>query len=125
MAIVNHNHKKILVSKNVRKFTSRSDVYDYLSNEVFVNEDFIRHVVETSNANDVSYILAFDVITNHLTDILYEIDKSITKPKTKVKIRGYRYFSLQIGFMISSTRKQLIELFIKQRKENQNEQHRK
>jgi hypothetical protein len=119
MAIVNHNDKKTIQSKNVRKFTSRSDVYDYLSNEVFEKEDFIRHVVKTAKETDISYLLAFDIITNHLTDILYEIDRNITNPKKKVLIRVYGYFSLRIGFMISNTRKQLIELLIKQRKSNE------
>lgn len=121
MGIVNHNTKRKILSKNVRKFTSRSDVFDYLSNEVFEKEDFVRHVVETAKANNISYLLAFDVITNHLTDVLYEIDKAIILPKKKVKIRAIGYFSLITGFMISSTRKQLIELFIKQRKQKSND----
>ena len=88
MAIVNHKSKKTTQSKNVRKFTSRSNVYDYLSNEVFEKEDFIRHVIKTAKANDVSYLLAFDVITNHLTDILYEIDTNITSKQKKVVVKS-------------------------------------
>lgn len=109
MATVNHNNEKLIQSKNVRKFASRSQVYEYLSNEVFEKEDFIRHVSDTAQANSVSYILAFDVISNHLTDLLYEIDKNIAKPRRKVKIRCYGYFSLLIGFMISGTRKKLTD----------------
>jgi hypothetical protein len=88
---------------------------------VFEKEHFIRHIIATAKKNNISYLLAFDIITNHLTDILYEIDKNITSPRKKVIIRVYGYFSLRIGFMISSTRKQLIELFIKQRKIERNE----
>ena len=110
MDTVNHNNKNLIQSKNVRKFASRSEVYEYLSNKVFENEDFIRHVSDTAQANNVSYILAFDVISNHLTDLLYEVDKNIAKPKRKVKIRCYGYFSLQVSFMISGTKKKLTDL---------------
>ena len=116
-----HNDHKRIKSKNVRKFTSRESVEEYLSNEVFLKERFIRHITETAKTNHVSYILAYNIITNHLIDILYEIDKAITSPRKKVLIRVYGYFSLRIGFMISSTRTHLIELFINQRKEKRNE----
>lgn len=92
-------------SKNVRKFTNRSEVYDYLEKSVFNEADFIEHVIVTAKANNVSYLLAFDLITNHLTDILYEIDKEIINKRKKVKLRVYGYFSIAIGFMITSKRK--------------------
>ena len=117
MGTVYHKNKKTIQSKNVRKFTSRTDVFNYLSNDVFEKEHFIRHVLETAKVNKVSYLLAFDIITNHLTDILYEIDKNIISPKRKVQIGVYAYFYLRIGFMISNTKQKLEQLIIKKKQE--------
>lgn len=119
-----HRNTKKIQSKNVRKFTSRSDVYNYLSSEVFVTEHFVEHVIKTAKATEINYLLAYDIITNYLTDLLYEIDTQITMDK-KVRIRGYRYFSFNIGFMISNIKEQYTELLKLNRKEKNNEQTRK
>lgn len=116
-----HSQRKKIKSKNVRNFTTREEVNQYLANTVFNSPHFVSHIEETANKNQVSYMLAYEVITNHLTDILYEIDKNITLPKKKVKIRVYSYFSLRIGFMISSTKTRLIELHKQNKKRKRNE----
>lgn len=112
---LNSKEQKNIESKNVRKFSTHSEAFDYLEREVFSQEHFSNHITETAKRNKVSYILAYDVITNHLTDILYEIDKAIAVPEEKVKIRAYGYFSLQIGFMISNNRNKLVKMLINKR----------
>ena len=114
-----HDEKKEIKSKNVRKFTTREEVYEFLASTVFYKGHFVRHVQETAQQTQVSYVLAYEVITNHLTDILYEIDKAIARPRKKVMIRIYSYFSLRIGFMLSSTQTTLIELRKQKRKQNE------
>lgn len=99
-------HEKFKIeSNNVRKFTNREQAFQYLSDSVFKESDFIKHVTQSAEQNKVSYMLAYDLITNHLTDILYEIDKNIINPRKKIIIRVYQYFSLRIGFMLSSTQR--------------------
>jgi len=98
-----HLNKELIQSKNVRKFTSKEEVKDYLSDDVFKLPQFIEHVKQTAIDNNVSYILAYDLITKHLIDILYEIDKNVAMPKKKTRIRVFRCFSLKIGFMMSDT----------------------
>jgi hypothetical protein len=92
-------------SKNVRKFTSQSDCYSYLTNEVFLKEDFIRHVTDTAKANNVSYIVAYTVITNYLNNILYEVDTQIISKRKKSKIRIHSYFSILIGFRLNASKR--------------------
>jgi len=88
-------------SKSVRKFKDRQAVYVYLEQEVFKLEDFKRNVKETADSLDISYIVAYDVVTNYLTDVLYDIDKNVKYSKKKKKINMYSYFSLIIGFMVN------------------------
>lgn len=104
MAILIHRQINKAKSENVRKFTNRQDVADYMFDEVFKHEDFIKHVTDTSKLNSVSFNIGYDIITNYLIDILYEIDKNITNSRKKVKYRITGYFSLQLGFMISNTK---------------------
>jgi len=111
-----HLNKELLQSKNVRKFTSKEDVHDYLSEDVFKMPQFIEHVRQTATDNNVSYLLAYDLITKHLIDILYEIDKNVVMPRKKTKIRVFRCFSLKIGFMMSDTKELIIKQFKKRRK---------
>ena len=115
--LLNYEERENIESKNVRNFTTRIDAYAYLENEVFLKEHFINHISETAKRNQVSYAMAYDVITNHLTDILYEIDKKIVVPEQKVKISIYGYFSLCIGFMISNTKVNYIKSIIRKRNE--------
>jgi len=96
-----------LKSKNVRKFTSQSDCHDYLSNKVFTQENFIRHVTDTAKANNISYIVAFTIITNYLTNTLYEIDKQVVARRKKSKIRIIGFFSILTGFNLNATNKRI------------------
>ena len=94
-------------SKSVRKFKDRKAVEEYLENEVFTLHEFKNNISETARSLKVSYVIAYDIVTNYLIDILYEIDKSIEHPKKKKKINVYSYFSLTTGFMANLTKKTL------------------
>lgn len=98
---------KELRSKSVRNFTTRSDAYDYLYDEVFCNENFISNVSETAKSNKVSYLLAYDLITNYLTDVFYEIDKKMNHRTKKTRISILGYFFLDLGFAISFIKKKV------------------
>jgi hypothetical protein len=99
-----HSDKNRIKANNFNKFKSWQEAYDYLFEDVFTKEHFEKHVALSAEKNKVSYIIAYEVITNHLTDILYEIDKNISYPRKKVMIRVLSYFSLRIGFMISQNK---------------------
>jgi len=104
---------KFFQSKSVRQFTNREAVYLYLENEVFINQDFINNVRETATTREISYLLAYELITNFLTDTLYEIDIAICKQKKKTRIRVFSYFHLDIGFMMSfKNKKMFLEKYI-------------
>lgn len=95
-------------------FKNIEEVKLYLEKEVFSNPDFIRNVVSAGKKNEVSYLLAYDVITKTLINILYEIDNSITLRRKKKRINVYGYFYLEIGFMISlKGKKMFLEKYIK------------
>jgi hypothetical protein len=111
-----HLDKELLQSKNVRKFTSKEEVAEYLSDDVFKLPHFIKHVKQTAIDNNVSYLLAYDLITKHLIDILYEIDKNVVMPRKKTRIRVFRCFSLQIGFMMSDTKTMFKKQFKKRKR---------
>ena len=86
--------------------------------EVFEKEDFIRQVKLVAEQQQISYLVAFDVLTNYLTDVLYEVDKNVSRRKKKVAIRIYGYFSLRIGWMIHSLRE---KIKVQERKQKQQE----
>lgn len=86
-------------SKSVRKFKDRKAVFDYLEQEVFTIQEFKNNVAETARSLDISYVIAYEVLTNYLTNILYEVDTRITSKKEKRKINVHSYFSLYVGFM--------------------------
>ena len=95
---------KTLKSKNVRLFTHRPEAFDYLVNDVFEKQEFIDHIIKTANYHNVSYMIAYSIITNHLTDILYEVDQRITSYSKKSKIRILGHFYLSIGFIRNYTK---------------------
>ena len=104
---------KFFQSKSVRMFANREEAFKYLENDVFNKQDFLNNVSETALSNKVSYVLAYELITNFLTDILYEIDQATTMKRKKKKINVYSYFFLEIGFMISlRNRKMFLEKYI-------------
>ena len=86
-------------SKSVRKFEDRKAVYKFLEEEVFQLRDFKNNVNETARSLDISYIIAYEVLTNHLTDVLFELDRGIEFKRKKIKINMFSYFSLFVGFM--------------------------
>lgn len=94
-------------SKSVRKFKDRKAVFEYLEQEVFVIQEFKNNVSETARSLSISYVIAYEVLTNYLTDILYEVDTTITSKKEKRKINVYSYFSLYVGFMANLTNKRV------------------
>ena len=94
-------------SESVRKFKDRKAVFEYLEFEVFKLDEFKDNVSETARSLDVSYIIAYEVLTNYLTDVLYEIDQSIENQKQKRKINVYSYFSLTVGFMANLTKNKM------------------
>lgn len=100
------NTKKIIQSKSQKLFTSRQDAFEYLERTVFNRQDFVENVSDSARDNKVSYLFAYEIITNYLTDVLYEIDKHMKKP-TKVKLVIKAFFSLSIGFMSSFDSKRL------------------
>lgn len=83
------------------KFKSREEAFDFLRKEIFLTEHFIEHVTETAKHMEISYALAYYIITNHLTDLLYEIDLNLSKPKKNVMVRIYGYCSLKIGYLFN------------------------
>lgn len=116
MVIASKLYRNFFIQKSIRKFANREEVFEFLEHEVFLKSEFIANVSETARTKKVSYLLAYDLITNYLTDILYEVDKGIeyAKQKRKVKINVFSYFSLQIGFMVSTKgKKMFLEKFIK------------
>lgn len=94
-------------SKSVRKFKDRKAVEEYLEQEVFTLKEFKSNISETARSLKISYVVAYDVVTNYLIDILYEIDETIASPKKKKKISVYSYFSLTVGFMANISKKKL------------------
>ncbi len=107
-------YDKIFQSKSVRMFSTKKAVSEYLEKEVFLDQDFLNNVSETAKKVEINYILAYEIITGHLIDILYEIDKAISLKRKKTKIRVYSYFFLQIGFMVSlKNKKMFLEKFVK------------
>jgi len=105
---------KFFESKSVRQFANRDAVKEYLESDVFSQQEFINHVSETATSTRVSYLLAYELITNYLIDILYEIDQTVSIRKKKRKISVYSYFFLEIGFMVSlRDKKMFLEKFIK------------
>lgn len=82
-----------------RIFNNRAEAYEYLDKEVFLKEDFRNHVAETAKQNEVSYLLAYDLITIHLTDIFYEIDIAVSKKRGNIRISIQSFFYLKIGFL--------------------------
>lgn len=95
-------------------FKSRGEVYEYLEEDVFNKEHFREHITQTAKTLDISYMLAYDIITNYLTDILYELDKAVSDRKKSTRISVHSYFSLKIGFMKSlQNKKMFLEKFIK------------
>lgn len=106
---------KFFQSKSVRTFASREKVYEYMEEEVFVLQEFSQHITETAMTLEISYLLAYEIITNYLTDILYEIDQAVSNRKRKKKISIHAYFFLEIGFMVSvKNKKMFLEQIIKQ-----------
>ncbi len=106
-------YKEFFQSKSVRKFTTREAVYQYLENEVFINGDFISNITETATTRKISYLLAYELITNYLTDILYELDKAQAQKRKRTRINVFGYFFLEIGFMLSfKNKKMFLEKFI-------------
>jgi hypothetical protein len=110
-------YDKIFRSKSVRKFTDRKSVIKYLEKEVFHDSDFLSNVSETAKKCDISYVLAFEIVSNYLTDILFEIDQAISSKRKKKIINVYSYFFLQIGFMVSvKNKKMFLEKYVKPKK---------
>jgi len=66
---------------------------------VFRTIDFERHITETAKTLDIGYQLAYEIITNYLTDVLYEVDKVLEAPRKKRRISVYSYFYLDTGFL--------------------------
>lgn len=100
--------------KSIRTFNSRDKVFQFMEEEVFILEDFSKHITETSRNLDISYLLAYEIITNYLTDILYEIDIAVSDREKKKKISIHAYFFLEIGFMVSvKNKKMFLEKIIK------------
>jgi hypothetical protein len=95
------DYKDFFMKKSQPKFSNIKEVERYLETEVFSEQEFIQNVVAAGKTNEVSYLLAYDVITKTLINILYEIDQSITLKRKKKRINVYGYFFLEVGFMIS------------------------
>jgi hypothetical protein len=101
-------------SKSVRTFESRDKVYEYLEQEVFIKLPFSNHISETAKTLEISYLLAYEIITNYLTDILYEVDIAVSDRKKRKRISIHAYFFLEIGFMVSvKNKKMYLEQIIK------------
>jgi uncharacterized membrane protein YsdA (DUF1294 family) len=57
--------------------------------------------------------LAYELITNYLIDVLYELDKAQAQKKKRTKINVFGYFFLEIGFMRSlEGKKMYLEKYI-------------
>lgn len=113
MGAINFEYHKFFRSKSVRKFTSREAVYEYLENEVFIQQDFISNVSETATTLRISYLLAYEIITNYLKDVLYELDTAQAEKKKRTKINVFSYFFLEVGFMRSlEGKKMFLEKYI-------------
>jgi len=94
--------KKIFKRSDVvRKFNSREEAIEFMTKEVFVREHFQEHVTQTANNLNISYVVAYHIITNHLIDIVYEIDLNIKNPQKNVMVRIYGYCSLRIGYLLN------------------------
>lgn len=108
-------YRKFFQSKSVRTFKSRGEAFEYLEQEVFVLNQFSKHITEVAKTLDISYLLAYEIITNYLTDIIYEIDIAASNRERKKKIAVHGYFFLEIGFMVSvRNKKMFLEKIIKQ-----------
>lgn len=88
-----------LRNKSVRKFHSREEVAEFLYDDVFRFDEFKNNVQEVSTLQEVSYTVAHDIITNHLIDILYEIDKSQAS-NSNIRILILRYMKIEVRFAI-------------------------
>ena len=107
---------KILTDEMVRKFPTRADAYNYLETEVFIKSDFVNNITETARVEKVNYLIAYEIITNYLTDVLYELDKAVSSKKGK-RISVHSYFYFQVGFMESiRNKKNFLEKYFKQLK---------
>lgn len=95
------NAKEYYEYHNVPTFNSYQDAYDYLNEEVFTKEEFINNVSETAELKKVSYSVVYEIMTNHLTDILYEIDKKKKHKRKTSRISIYGYLQLRIGFAVN------------------------
>lgn len=103
----NRIYQKFFQSKNIRMFKSRKECFDYMEKEVFLRQEFQIHITETAKESKVSYLLAYEIITNFLTDTLYEIDLAVTDRERKKRISVHSYFYLQVGFMVSTENKKM------------------
>lgn len=106
-------YKRFFKLESKSQFNSYEEAYQYLYDNVFQDAQFVKHVTKASEEQNISYVIAYELISNHLTQILYEVDKAITRSKKKSKIIFHSYFSLQIGFMLSTKNKKMfLEKFI-------------
>lgn len=92
---------------SVRNFQTRTEAFEYLEREVFLLPDFQANVQETADALKISYMIAFEIIANYLTDVLYELDQAQAQKKNRTKINVFGYFFLQVGFMRSLENKKM------------------
>jgi len=107
-------YRNFFRKESVRQFESREKAYEYMEKEVFVLNEFSVHVTEVSKTLEISYLLAYEIITNYLTDILYELDIAVSARKKRMKISVHAYFYLDIGFMLSTKNKKMfLEKIIK------------
>ena len=88
-----------LRAKSVRKFSSREEVSDFLYEDVFKFDEFQNNIKEVADLQQVSYIVAYEIITNHLIDIVNEIDKAQASKKN-IRILILRYMKLDVRFAI-------------------------
>ena len=105
---------KLIENLSESLFVNREEAHEYLEREVYSNQEFINHIEETAITHKVSYIVAYTVVTDYLTDIMYELDLNVAKRKTKKRILIHSYFFLSVGFMESFKDKKLfIESYLK------------
>lgn len=112
-----------LKQQSKRLFPTWNDAYDYLDKEVFVNPLFQNHISQTSKLCNTNYLLTFEIVTEHLTDILFALDIAVGK-KDQLKIGIYSYLNLHVGFMISvKDKKMFLEKFIKKNLNYESNRH--
>lgn len=80
-------------------FRNREEVAIYLQDEVFVREDFKNNVKEAAEYNKVSYLVAFDVISNYIIDNLELLDQLRSHRRKQSRINIFGYLVLDIGFI--------------------------